>query len=766
MTTQAGSHKWHAALLAAAVIAVPAWAQTTNNAPQEARATAAAPSARPWMTAKSDPSERATLLLKEMTLAEKLHLVFGYFPSKAEWQRSPIKNWESHPGSLPDSAGFVPGIERLGIPAQWQTDAGIGVASPRTPTPRLRTALPSGIATAATWNPALAETGGAMIGREAFLSGFNVLLAGGMNLVREPRNGRNFEYSGEDPLLSGVITGRQIKGVQSQHVISTMKHFAFNGQETNRFIMDHRIGEQAARQSDLLAFEIAHEVGQPGAVMCAYNRVNGAYACESDWLLNQVLKRDWGFKGYVMTDWGAGHSTTQAAQAGLDQESGWAFDRSPYFGDALREAVNNGHVSPARVDDMARRILWAMFANGLFDHPVAGDRAETIDYAAHAAVARADAEEAIVLLKNDRQLLPLAKSVRNVLIVGAHADVGVLSGGGSSQVYGRGAPPDGLVVADEYGKGFPGPKVYHPSSPLKALQARTTARVTYLDGKDVKAAAAAARGADVVIVFAEQWTAESLDVPDLSLPDQQDALIDAVARANANTVVVLQTGGPVLMPWLPKVGATLQAWYSGTSGGDAIARVLTGEVNPSGRLPVTFPASVQQLPRPVVEGDAALDRDAHPLSNYDIEGAAVGYKWFDKTGAKPLFPFGYGLSYSEFAMKGLSVAPAGQGLTARFTVTNRGSRAGKTVAHIYVAGAGWEAPRRLGGFTKVSLAPGESTTAEVTIDPRLLATFDTATRTWRIAGGDYRVMLASSAALTLETATVHLDARTVEPRKH
>ncbi|RZJ08132.1 MAG: glycosyl hydrolase [Rubrivivax sp.] len=754
------------AMLATTLAATPAQAQTTNNAPPEAKTVAAAPSSRPWMTAQLPAAERAALLLKEMTLTEKLQLVFGYFPSKAEWQRTPLKNWESAKGSLPDSAGFVPGVERLGIPPQWQTDAGMGVASPRTPTPRLRTSLPSGIATAATWNPELAEAGGAMIGREAFLSGFNVHLAGGMNLVREPRNGRNFEYGGEDPLLSGVMTGRQIKGVQSQHVISTMKHFAFNGQETNRFIMDHRIGEQAARQSDLLAFEIANEIGQPGSVMCAYNRVNDAYACENDWLLNQVLKRDWGFKGYVMTDWGAGHSTTQAAHAGLDQQSGWAFDRSPYFAGALREAVNNGHVSPARVDDMVRRILWAMFANGLFDHPVAGDRADTIDYVAHAAVSRADAEEAIVLLKNERQLLPLARSARSILVVGAHADVGVLSGGGSSQVYGRGAPPDGLVVPDEYGKGFPGPKVYHPSSPLKALQARTSARVTYLDGKDVKAAAAAAGKVDVVIVFAEQWTGESIDAPDLSLPDQQDALIDAVARANARTVVVLETGGPVLMPWLPQVGAALQAWYPGTSGGEAIARVLTGEVNPSGRLPVTFPASVSQLPRAVIEGDPALDLDAHPISNYDIEGAAVGYKWFDKTGAKPLFPFGYGLSYSQFGLSGLSAAPAGQGLAARFTVANQGSRAGKAVAQIYVSGAGWEAPRRLGGFTKVSLAPGERTTATVTIDPRLLATFDTATRTWRIAGGSYQVMLASSAAQTLETVTVHLDARTVEPPQH
>jgi beta-glucosidase len=242
-----------------------------------------------------------------MTLDEKLQLTFGYFSTTADWQKTPIKNWQMPKDGLPDPAGFVPGVPRLGIPGQWQTDAGIGVASQRTQTPRLRTALPSGIATAATWNPDLAQAGGAMIGNEAFLSGFNVQLAGGMNLMREPRGGRNFEYSGEDPLLAGIMTGRQIKGIQSQNVVSTMKHFAFNAQETNRFTIDHRIGEQAARQSDLLAFEIALEVGDPGSVMCSYNRVNGFYGCENDWLLNRTLKTDWGYKGYVMSDWGATH---------------------------------------------------------------------------------------------------------------------------------------------------------------------------------------------------------------------------------------------------------------------------------------------------------------------------------------------------------------------------------------------------------------------------------------------------------------------------
>jgi beta-glucosidase len=746
------------ALISAFALVPAAQAQTTNAPPPAATVRTDVPADRPWMDTSLSAEARADLILKEMTLAEKLQLTFGYFSTDQKWQVTPIKNYVFPKEGLPDSAGFVPGIPRLGIPNQWQTDAGVGVATQRSPNPRQRTALPSGIATAATWNPEVAEAGGAMIGNEAFLSGFNVQLAGGMNLLREARNGRNFEYGGEDPLLAGVITGHEMKGIQSNHVISTMKHYAFNGQETNRNQMDHQIEDKAARESDLLAFEIANEIGQPGSVMCAYNRVNGFYACENDWLLNQVLKTDWGFKGYVMSDWGATHSTTQAANAGLDQQSGWAFDRSPYFDGALREAVNNGYVSQDRANDMAKRILWAMFDVGLFDHPVNGDQATTIDYAKNGKISQTDAEESIVLLKNTAGLLPLSKTAKSILIVGAHADVGVLSGGGSSQVY----PIGGSPVPDEFApNGFPGPKTWYPSSPMKGIQARTSATVTFLDGKDVKAATAAAKKADVVLVFGEQWTGEGIDVPDLHLPNNQDALIEAVAKANKKTVVVLQTGGPVVMPWLSKVGAVVEAWYPGTNGGEAIARVLTGEVNPSGHLPATFPASLDQTPRPVLEGDPKLDADSHPIGNYNIEGAAIGYKWFDKKGYKPLFPFGHGLSYTTFALSDLTAAAEGKGLKASFSVKNTGAVSGKEVAQVYVSGQGWEAPKRLGAFKKVEVAPGESQAVSITVDPRLLATYDSASKTWNIAAGDYKVMLATSAAEIAQTVTVHLDAQTL-----
>jgi beta-glucosidase len=719
----------------------------------------------PWLDITKSPDDRAVALVKEMTQAEKLTLVFGYFSSDAPWMTTGSRRFEKPAYGRPHSAGYVPGIPRLGVPPQWQTDAGIGVAVQRTDKPSLHTALPSGIAIAATWNPEIAYAGGAMIGNEARLSGFNVQLAGGVNLLREPRNGRNFEYSGEDPLLAGTITGNEIRGIQSNHIISTMKHYAFNDQETDRNSIDHKIDEKAGRESDLLAFQIAYQIGNPGSVMCSYNRVNGAYACENSWLLNDVLKTEWGFKGYVMSDWGATHSTVAAATAGLDQESGWAFDRSAYFGPALAESVNNGHVSQARLDDMATRIVRSMFANGLFDDPVAdgpaGDQSAFIDFAGHARTSQLDSEEGIVLLKNNGTL-PIAKSAKSILIIGAHADVGVLSGGGSSQVYPHGGPDNGLIVPDEYGKGFPGPKVYYPSSPMKALQARSRARITYLDGKDIKAAEAGAKQADLVVVFAEQWTGEGIDAPDLNLPNNQDKLIEAVASANRKTIVVLETGGPVVMPWLGKVSAVVEAWYPGTSGGEAIARILSGEVNPSGHLPATFPASPSQLPRQVVEGSSKSDKsEAHPSSNYDIEGAAVGYKWFDKKGLRPLFAFGHGLSYTTFVTSGLNAAPDRSGVKVSLTVKNTAKMAGKAVAQIYVAPAtdsGWEAPKRLGAFVKVELQPGESKTVSVNVDPRLLAVFDPGSKSWKIVTGDYKVMVGMSAFDISGAVNVHLEA--------
>ncbi|MDI7776163.1 glycoside hydrolase family 3 C-terminal domain-containing protein [Asticcacaulis sp. EMRT-3] len=727
-----------------ALITVPAFAQT------------AAP-AQPWLDASQSPEARADAAVAAMTQDEKLQLVFGYFSTDAPWE-----NFKAPADGLPDSAGFVPGIARLGLPAQWQTDAGVGVATQRSPTPRLRTSLPSGMATAATWNPELAYQGGAMIGHEARFSGFNVMLAGGVNLARDPRNGRNFEYAGEDPLLAGTIDGNEIKGIQSNHIISTLKHYAFNDQSTSQSDLDVKIDDAAARTSDLLAFQIANEIGQPGSVMCSYNIVHGDYACESKWLLSDVLKTDWGFKGYVMTDWGATHSTVKAANSGLDQQSGWPFGKTRYFAEPLKAAIAAGQVPQARLDDMVHRILYAMFAHGLVDDPVAGDQSARIDYAADAAVSQADEEEAIVLLKNDG-ILPLARTAKKIVIIGGHADVGVLSGGGSSQVYPHGAPANGLILPNDGPDAFPGPMVYDPSSPMKGVQARTSASVVYDSGKDAGKAAKLAANADIAIVFATQWSAEGMDQKDLALPNHQDALIAAVARANPHTVVVLETGDPVTMPWLENVGAVIEAWFPGAGGGEAIARVLTGEVNPSGHLPLTFPASLDQLPHPVLAGGKGdTKHDGRYTADYDVEGAAVGYKWFDKKGYKPLFPFGYGLSYTQFTLSDLHpVDVTHDGLIVAVTLTNTGKVAGKDVAQIYVSGQGvsganWEAPKRLGGFAKLDLAPAQSQTAQITIDPRLLATYNSTSKQWTVAPGSYTVTAGASAADTQASVQVTL----------
>lgn len=706
---------------------------------------------RPWTNAKLSPDARAKLVLAQMTEDEKLTLVFGLFGTDFA-----PKNFKTPAEARPGSAGYIPGIPRLGIPAQWQTDAGVGVATQGgAERKRLRTSLPSGIATAATWDPALAFRGGAMIGAEARASGFNVLLAGGVNLLREPRNGRNFEYGGEDPLLAGTMVGAQIAGIQSNHIISTVKHYAINDQETDRFKMNAVLDRTAARMSDLLAFNFAIEKSNPGSVMCSYNKVDGLYACEQPWLLTDVLRRDWGWQGFVMSDWGATHSTVAAANAGLEQESGWPFDEQPYFREPLKAAIAKGEVSKARLDEMAHRILRTMFAHGLFEHPIT---AAPLDLApamlkAHADVTRADAEAGIVLLQNKGDVLPLAAAAKRIVVIGGHADKGVLAGGGSSLVY----PVGGNAVPGLEPKVWPGPVMYHPSAPLEALRRQLpNAQITYVDGSDPAAAAAAARQADVALVFATQWAGEAFDVS-LNLTDNQDVLIDAVAGANAKTIVVLETGGPILTPWADKTAAILEAWYPGTAGGEAIANVLTGKVNPSGHLPASFPRSVSQLPKPSAPNEGE--------TRY-AEGAAVGYKWYDAKGDKPQFAFGHGLSYTRFAYAGLKAsAPKGQ-VTVTFTVRNIGARAGADVAQVYVSGEGWEAPKRLGAFQKVALAPGASKPVTVTVDPRLLATFDGAANRWKIAGGSYKVLLGHSSDDIAATTTVTVPARTLPASWH
>ncbi|GAA0210977.1 beta-glucosidase [Brevundimonas nasdae] len=687
---------------------------------------------------------RAAALVGQMTMEEKLSLLHGTMPLPF-FGDTPIPE-----GAIP-GAGYVPGVERLGVPALKETDASLGVSWVAGLRGDGATALPSGLALAATFDPELAREGGAMVGAETRAKGFNVLLAGGVNLVRDPRNGRNFEYLGEDPLLAGVLAGESIRGIQSNRIISTIKHFAFNGNETGRNFHSTNIGEAAGRESDLLAFQLAIERGQPGSVMCAYNRVNDVYACENPTLLSDVLKRDWGYEGWVMSDWGAVHST-EALLNGLDQQSGEQLDREPYFGRLLTEAVAGGDARyVTRVDDAAHRIVRTMISTGMFDdQPQPGG---VIDFDAHAQVARRVAERGVVLLKNERDLLPLARTARNIVVIGDQADVGVLSGGGSSQVAAPGGPAATVRIGGENAMGPFSNALYHGSSPLAAIKAEApNATVRFAHGRYVSEAVGLAAKADLAIIFVGQWTTEAVDVPDLSLPGNQEALIEAVARANPNTIVVLQTGGPVVMPWLERVPAVLEAWYSGAKGGEAIADILFGDVNPSGRLPVTFPASVDQLPRPVIPGidqpSAGLvamgqARPSFPV-DYTIEGSDVGYRWFEAKAARPLFPFGFGLSYTDFAYSDLKVE-GGDTLTISFKVANTGDRAGVDVPQVYLTESPGRSQQRLIGFEPVSLAPGESRTVSLTADRRLLGNWDTQRPGWSVPVGDYKVFVGTDA---------------------
>jgi beta-glucosidase len=677
--------------------------------------------AAPWMDTARSPDERADLLIAELTLDEMISLVHGPMPN--------LMN--PPPADSAGGAGYIAGVARLGVPPLNETDASLGVTNPR----KVRrddgaTGLPSGLALASGWDAELAYEAGAMVGSEARDKGFNVLLGGGANLTREPRCGRNFEYLGEDPLLAGVLAGQAIKGAQSNGIVCTLKHFALNDQETCRHVVDARIEEGPLRESDLLAFQIAIEQGDPGSVMCAYNKLNGDWAGENEFLLTQVLRRDWGWKGWVMSDWGAVHTTAKAALAGMDQESGEQLDKQVFFGAPLKEAVEQGEVPFERLTEMVHRILRSLIDKGVFDAPV---EPRPTDYARNGEVALRAAEAGIVLLKNAGDLLPITRQARRVAVIGGHADAGVISGGGSSQVIPLGDDFLEIDLPQQAGP-IPRTQVFHPSAPLAAIRAQAPqTEVVFHDGVDAAAAAELARTCDIAVVFATQWATEAEDLPSLSLPDGQDELIAAVAAANRKTVVVLETGTPVLMPWLDQVGAVLQAWYAGTRGGEAIGRILYGEANPSGRLPISFPRSTADLVRPEIPGQIfgpPVEGRTLPTSHPDVqqhkgrfsvehpEGADVGYRWFDRKGLKTLFPFGFGLTYTRFAYAGPQLT-GGATVEASFEVTNTGDRAGTDTAQVYARIAGGQ---RLIGWARVALKPGETRRVSVKADPRLLAT--------------------------------------------
>jgi beta-glucosidase len=700
--------------------------------------TATQPSS-PWMDASLPPDQRADLVMKQLTLDEKIQLVHGI-----GW--GPLVPGSPVPPDNNGGAGEILGIPRLGIPSVQQGDSAVGVRM-AAPQSRYATLLPSVLAAASSWDPEAAHRYGDVIGRELRAQGYNQSIGGGVNLARDPRNGRLFEYAGEDPLLAGVTVGHVIRGVQDNRIMGDIKHYAFNDQETGRSVVDVRVSNKAAHESDLLAFELGIRIGQPSSVMCSYNKVNGDWACENDWLLNHVLKGSWHFPGFVVSDWDGTHSTEKAALAGLDVQ----MPGEEYFGEALKQAVMSGRVPMRRLDDMVHRLLRSMFSAGIVDHPVTPrtviDPFRGLEDAQHIA------EESIVLLKNDGTLPLIADSVHSIAVIGAHADVGVLSGGGSAQV----DAPGGNAVSPATPTNW-GEAVYFPSPPLRYIREHAKGAVVHFDaGTNASSAASLAKSADVAVVFADQYMSEGGDSPTLSLPGRQNELISAVAAANPHTIVVLVTGNPVTMPWIDHVAGVLEAWYPGIGGGQAIANLLFGSVVPSGKLPITFARSAADLPHERIfgmipssdNGDSlgywAGDDPKRPGFPADYnEGARFGYKWFDSEGRKPLFPFGYGLSYTKFKYSGLHVDATAKTVT--FTIENTGTVSGAEIAEVYVGlpKAGGERFRRLAAWQRIPLNIGQQKAVTVPIEPLAIASFDEKKDAWSWLHGKYTVYVGGS----------------------
>jgi len=649
----------------------------------------------PWMNQSLPPGERAELLVRRMTLDEKISQVH-------------MVDTKEHPRE-------VAGVPRLGIPPFKITNGPLG-AGPGDTKPALpATALPAALALAASWNTNLAREFGEIAGKEVADHGDDLIEGPALNITRVPQNGRNFEYFGEDPFLSGQMGVAEVEAIQQQGVIAEIKHFDANSQETDRKGINEIIDERTLREIYLPAFETVVKEADPGAVMAAYPSVNGEFCCRNTHLLKDILRGDWGFKGFVQSDYTATTNAVQCALAGLDL----AMKPDHYSGE-LKTAIIDGKVPKAGLDAMVERRFTQMFKFGMFDHT---RTPQLIPAKEDGAVARSIAEQCAVLLKNNGDTLPLdTNTIHSIAIIGPYANVASTGGGGSSAV-----------------------KPLYTVTPLDGIKHRlgTNVVVTFNNGTNVAAAAAMAKSADVALVIVGNKDSEGHDRPNLLLPYKQDALISAVAAANPKTIVVLKTGGPVLMPWLDQVPAILEAWYPGEEDGNVVAALLFGDVNPSGKLPMTFPKTESQVPAsspeqyPGVNGTAIYS-----------ERMLVGYRWYDARNVEPLFPFGFGLSYSTFALTNLGVTPfsAEGNVVVSLDVTNTGSRAGAEVVQVYVAAppdAG-EPPKQLKGFSKVELKPGETGHVTVTLDRRAFSIWSLKAGQWVLAPGVHQILVGTS----------------------
>jgi beta-glucosidase len=673
------------------------------------------------------------------------------------------------------------GVERLGIPYLWTDDGPQGIreevattswaAAGRTDD--YATAMPPGLTLAAGWDPALAAECGRAIGEEACARGKNVLLGPGMNIIRTPLCGRNYDYYGEDPWLTSRIAAGYVTGLQSEDTVACIKHFALNNQEQDRGSVDVDVDERTLREIYLPAFEACVRQAHAMAVMAAYNKFRGEYCAQNAYLLQTVLKGEWGFTGAVISDWGATHDTREAATKGLDLEMGsrGTFD-DYHFAREFKLGIENGTYPISLLDDKVRRDLRVLFASGAVD----GRKPGSLNTAAHLAVARRVATEGAVLLKNEGSLLPIdASKVRSIAVIGENAVRTFAAGGNSAGVkaFREVTSLQGIIeragpsMNITYSQGYSQPRPHRWSkADLAGVRVAEVASVTPEEAAALRdRAVSAAKSADLAIVVAgltHQAHAddEGTDRYDLSLPAGQAELIAKVAGANPRTVVVLVDGSPVDMePWLGKVPAVLEAWYGGSEAGHALAALLFGDEDPSGKLPCTFPKALADTP--AAQGGPRAYPGVGGVVHYD-EGLLVGYRWYDTKKIEPLFPFGFGLSYTSFAYSNLKVAPsAGGSFVVTFDVANTGPRAGAEVAQLYVHEdnpAESRPEKELKGFARVELAPGERKTASIRLNPRSFATYSAAAHSWVVAKGEFKVLVGGSSRDIRLTGEVAADA--------
>lgn len=638
------------------------------------------------------------------------------------------------------------GVERLGIPSLMMTDGPHGLRKQGDSADHLglfnsvpATCFPSAAGMASSWNRDLIRQVGKALGKECQAEQVSVLLGPGTNIKRSPLCGRNFEYFSEDPYLSSEMAANHIQGVQSQGVGTSLKHYAANNQEHRRMSVDAVVDERTLREIYLASFEGAVKQSQPWTVMCSYNRVNGEYASENEFMLTDVLRNDWGFEGFVVSDWGAVNERVRALQAGLELE----MPSSGGSGDAkIVEAVKNGSLSEEILDRAVTRLLEFVFK------AVENQKPEAVfDQEEHHQLARKAAQESMVLLKNEEDLLPLGKS-GTIAVIGEFAEKPRYQGGGSSHVN-----PTKLDAALEELKKSAGAEaeiVY-----AKGFEIGSDAVRDELF-QEAKATAVHAKAAVLFLGLPDRYESEGYDRTHMSIPANQLALIDAIAEVQSNLVVVLSNGSPVEMPWIGKVKAVLEGYLGGQAGGGAAADILFGDVNPSGKLAETFPVELKDNPSYLFfpgEGDQVEYR----------EGIFVGYRYYDTKGVQPLFPFGHGLSYTTFEYSELTVDRTGildhEKLTASVRVTNTGDRAGKEIVQLYVKdvdGTVSRPEKELKGFRKVELQPGESKTVSFELDKRAFAYYNTELGDWHVESGEFELLIGRSSRDIVLRTTVEV----------